>query len=58
MKEKSFNILFGTKSYRPFLLSRFGYFANLVSNYTKKISIGLYEWWGFESIIIAQKSKK
>ena len=58
IKEKSFNILFSTRSYKPFLLSRLGYFANLVSKYTKKTSIGLWEWWGFESIIIAQKSKK
>ena len=58
MKEKSFNILFSTRSYKPFLLSRFGYFANLVSNYTKKTSFGVWEWWGFESIIIAQKSIK
>lgn len=56
MREKSLNILFSTRSYKPLLLNRFGYFANLVSNYTKKTSIGLWEWWGFESIIIAQKS--
>ena len=55
IKGKSLNILFSTPSYRPFLLSCIGYFTNLISKYTKKIHIGMWEWWGFESIIIAQK---
>ncbi len=55
MKGKSLNILFSTPDYRPFLLSRIGFFTNLISKYTKKVHIGMWEWWGFESIIIAQK---
>ena len=55
IKEKSMSILFSTPSYRPFLLTRIGYFTNILSKYTKKVHIGVWEWWGFESIIIAQK---
>ena len=58
IKNKSFNILFSTPSYKPFLLNRYGFFANLISYFTKKVSLGVWEWWGFESIIIAQKFKK
>ena len=55
IKKKSLNIIFSTPNYRPFLLSFIGYLTNIISKYTKKIYIGMWEWWGFESIIIAQK---
>ena len=55
IKEKSLNIIFKTKGYKPFFLRCFGYFTNLLSYLTKKHYIGMWEWWGFESIIIAQK---
>ena len=55
IKKNSLNIIFSTPNYRPFLLSFIGYLTNIISKYTKKIYIGMWEWWGFESIIIAQK---
>lgn len=58
MKEKSLNILFSTRSYRPFVLCFIGYFTNLISKCTKKVIFGVWEWWGFESIIVAQKFLK
>lgn len=58
LKEKSLNIIFSARSYKPFLLNRIGYFTNLISIFTKNVLIGVWEWWGFESIIIAQKCIK
>ena len=58
LKEKSLNILFSTPSYKPFILNRIGYFTNLISNFTKKVSIGVWEWWGFEAIVVAQRTIK
>ncbi len=55
IKNKSLRILFSTKSYKPFLLKIIGFFSNIVSTYTKKTTFGLWEWWGFETIIIAEK---
>lgn len=55
IKKKSFIILFSSKSYKPFILHIIGFFSNILSKYTKKTTFGLWEWWGFETIIIAQK---
>ena len=52
---KKFKIIFSKKNYQPFILSFVGIFTNLISYITKKVHVGMYEKWGFESIIIAQK---
>ena len=54
LRDKELKIIFSDTSYKPFLLSCIGIFSNLISYFTKKVYIGMYEWWGFESIIIAE----
>jgi len=55
MRGKSLNIIFSTRSYKPFFLNLVGHLTNLISAYTKKTTFGVWEKWGFESIIIAKK---
>ncbi len=58
LKNNSLNILFSTQFYKPFLLNRIGFFTNIISYFTKNVLVGVWEWWGFESIIVAQKFMK
>ena len=57
LRDKNLRIVFSKKSYKPFLLSCIGIFSNLISYLTKRVYIGMYEIWGFESIIIAENQK-
>lgn len=56
IEQKSLKIIFKKRVYKPFLLRCYGYFTNLLSYFTKKHYTGMWEWWGFESIIVAQKN--
>lgn len=56
MRDKGLKILYFQKSYKPLLLSFIGIFTNLVSHFTKRVYFGVWENWGFESIIIVQKT--
>ena len=55
MKKKSLKIIFCDSSYKPFFLNLIGNITEIFSAYTKKITYGVWEKWGFESIIIAEK---
>ena len=57
LRDKKLNVIFSKTSYKPFLLSFIGIFSNLISYITKKVHVGMYEIWGFESIIIAENQK-
>ena len=56
MKKKSLKIIFCDSSYKPFFLNLIGNITEIFSAYTKKITYGVWEKWGFESIIIAEKN--
>ena len=57
LRNKNLKIIFSKTQYKPFLLRCIGIFSNLISHFTKKVHIGMYENWGFESIIIAENQK-
>ena len=54
LKEKDLKILFSTRKFKPIILNLIGHFTELISKYTKKIYPGVWEKWGFESIIISE----
>ena len=54
MKEKGLKIIYSQSSYKPIILHFIGHFTNLVSFFTKRIHLGVWEKWGFEAIIIAE----
>tara|TARA_A100001035_G_scaffold12535_1_gene8735 strand:+ start:67 stop:753 length:687 start_codon:yes stop_codon:yes gene_type:complete len=56
LKEKKLKVIFSKANYKPLLLSYIGIFSNLISFFTQKVHIGMYEIWGFESIIIAENN--
>ena len=57
LKDNNFKVIFSKKRYKPYILRCIGIFSNLISYFTKKVHIGMYENWGFESIIIAENPK-
>ena len=57
LRKKNLKVIFSKASYKPFLLSCIGIFSNLISYFTHKVHAGMYEIWGFESIIIAENQK-
>ena len=57
LKDKKLKVIFSKTSYKPFLLRCIGIFSYFISNFTKKVYVGMYEVWGFESIIIAENQK-
>ena len=56
-KDKGLRIVFSQRNYKPLILGFIGIFTNFISFFTKKVYVGLWERWGFESIIIAEKPK-
>lgn len=55
LKKNGFEILYATKNYRPFILRLIGFVIEPLSRYKKKAMRGTWEYYGFESIIWAQK---
>ncbi len=55
LRENSIKIKYKSKRYRPFLLFVLGQLADLICVIRKKGSLGVWEKWGFESIIIGEK---
>jgi SAM-dependent methyltransferase len=51
-----FEITFATRQYKPFLLFFIGFILEFFSNKQKKVFIGTWEFYGFESIIHAKKT--
>jgi SAM-dependent methyltransferase len=51
----NFKIIFSQKNYQPKVLWFIGWLTEFYSKYTKKIIIGTWYYWGFETIIVAQK---
>ena len=56
--EKGLKIIFSSKNYKPLLLKLLGYLTEPLSNHYKKVYPGVWERWGFESIIIAEKIRQ
>ena len=55
MKNNNINIVFCSKNYKPFLLNKLGFLTDPFSNYFNKVILGVWEKWGFESIIIGER---
>lgn len=55
LDENNFQIIYSIKSYRPFLLRTLGFLFEPISKVRKKVLIGTWEYYGFESIIRAKK---
>jgi ubiquinone/menaquinone biosynthesis C-methylase UbiE len=55
LKNNNFNVTFSAKYYKPFILRFIGFIMEPISMVTKRISIGTWDYYGFESIIHATK---
>lgn len=51
----NFKILFSVRRYKPFTLFIIGMFLEIFSRHKKRIYLGTWEFYGFESIIWAEK---
>tara|TARA_B100000900_G_C20566922_1_gene711526 strand:- start:109 stop:792 length:684 start_codon:yes stop_codon:yes gene_type:complete len=51
-----FEISYATRQYKPFILFFIGFVLELFSKNQKKVFIGTWEYYGFESIIHAKKT--
>ena len=55
LKENNMEILFASKSYKPFLLYLIGFFLEWKSKKDKEVKIWTWAYWGFETIIWTKK---
>ncbi len=55
IEKAGFEIEYENKSYSPFILKLIGWFLEPISKIRKKIMPGTWDYYGFESIIIAKK---
>jgi hypothetical protein len=55
LNNNNFNVTFSAKCYQPFILRCIGFIMEPISMFSKRISIGTWELYGFESIIHATK---
>lgn len=55
LEQFNFELIFISKNYKPYLLSIFGFFMEPLSILFSRNMIGTWEYYGFESIIIARK---
>ena len=56
IEENNFSITFCRKNYSPILLKIFGFLVEPISKMRKKSVLGTWEYYGFETIIIAKKN--
>ena len=57
-KYHNFVVLFATQHYQPFLLRTIGFMLEPISHFCGKNMLGTWEYHGFETIVIAEKSLK
>lgn len=55
LKHSNFEVIFSTKRYKPPILWVIGLLLEPISIYKKKVLLGTWEYYGFESIIWAKK---
>jgi len=55
LKENNMNIVFASKSYKPFFMYLVGALTEWKSKKNKKIQYWNWAYWGFETIIWAKK---
>ena len=56
LKNNNFEITYSTQRYQPFFLWLIGLIVEPYSKHKKKVCIGTWEYYGFESIIWAKKN--
>ena len=56
LKANKFKINYSQKQYQPLILYCLGFICEPISKISKKVMRGTWEFWGFESIIIATKN--
>lgn len=56
IKSKGFEIEFAVKNYSPVILRLFGMACEPLSRMRNRVMVGTWEYYGFESIIVGQKS--
>ena len=54
LNNHKFKILFSSKRYRPPIMFCIGLFTDIISEFRNKVITGVWEKWGFESIIIGK----
>lgn len=57
LKESGFEVVYSNKNYKPKLLWLIGFMAEPLSKFRNKLMLGTWEYYGFESIIIAAKTE-
>jgi SAM-dependent methyltransferase len=57
LKDNNMQIIFASKSYKPFFLYLIGFFLEWKSKKDKEVRIWTWAYWGFETIIWAKKNK-
>lgn len=57
LKENGLEIFYSTKNYKPMLLRIIGFLLEPLARVRNKVYVGTWEFYGFESIIIARKLK-
>jgi hypothetical protein len=55
IENNGFKIIYKRKKYKPFLGWLLGLLVEPFSRHSKKVLQGTWAFWGFESIIIAEK---
>ena len=50
----NFEIIYAERNYKPFILKTLGYITDPISIFLKSSLPGIWEKWGFESIIISR----
>jgi hypothetical protein len=56
LKKFEFEVVYSNKNYMPKLLWFVGFLAEPLSKFKNQNMVGTWEYWGFESIIIAKKT--
>lgn len=56
IEENNFSFIFSQKNYSPILLKILGFLVEPISKIRKKVLRGTWEYYGFETIIIAKKN--
>lgn len=55
LRDSKFEVIYSTKNYKPTILRIIGFILEPFSAVSKKVYLGTWQYYGFESIIIAQK---
>jgi SAM-dependent methyltransferase len=55
LESNHFKVIFSSKRYQPVIPFLFGFLLELISKFKRRVFFGTWEYYGFESIIIAKK---